>query len=198
MMNQSDNSDQQDAADALAKLASDQQAEPAADQAAQPAPAGKEPAVAEPLEAEVAGAEPAGAAPGAAPEGSADDPPAQEDLGEIELEDEPLMAEAVLAAPEGAGVYQAKRARQAALSGQQLKAKALFLRKTMIPILLVVGGLLLGIGVISIAMVTGVAPEDVGTSNRGLLIVVAVLSFPLAASLFFGAWWFKRELARDS
>lgn len=66
-------------------------------------------------------------------------------------------------------------------------------KKTMIPLLLVAGAMLVVIGLISAAMWLGSAPEQKFDPRMKLVLFV---SFPLAAAVLAGAWWFRRDLTR--
>ncbi len=60
-------------------------------------------------------------------------------------------------------------------------------KKTMIPLLLVVGAMLVVIGFIAAAMVFGETPDP-------RMKLVMFVSFPLAAAVLAGAWLFRRDV----
>lgn len=72
-------------------------------------------------------------------------------------------------------------------------------KKTMIPFLLVVGVLLVLIGLIAAAMVFQATPEEKEYYNwYSRMRIVMFVSFPLAAAVFVGAWWFHRDVNRKT
>jgi uncharacterized membrane protein len=77
----------------------------------------------------------------------------------------------------------------------QARAHAHSYKKFMIPLLLVVGGLLVLVGLISSGMAFKGAVDESALSDARMGLV-AVISFPLAAVLLIGAWWFHRETSR--
>ena len=68
--------------------------------------------------------------------------------------------------------------------------------KTLIPFLVVVAALLLLVGVLGVTMIVSARAAQRGSHWHRLLGVVTALSFPVAAVLTFGAWWFHRETRR--
>ncbi len=68
-------------------------------------------------------------------------------------------------------------------------------KKTMIPLLMTVGVLLLLIGLLAGSMTISADGE---TDYRSRMTLVTFTSFPLSAVMFFGAWWFRREVNRKS
>ena len=105
------------------------------------------------------------------------------------------MAAAAATGLSGAEAFRARRARGAKITGQQARAHAHAYRRMMIPLLLVVGVLLILIGLLDVSMLIAADEADRQTRWHALMMVVALVSFPLAAVLFFGAWWFHREVS---
>lgn len=64
-------------------------------------------------------------------------------------------------------------------------------KKTMIPLLLVVGAMLVVIGLVAAAMVLSATPEQKFDPRMKLVLFV---SFPLAAVVLTGAWLFRRDV----
>jgi hypothetical protein len=75
----------------------------------------------------------------------------------------------------------------------EAKAIAHSYKKTMIPLLLLVGVLLVIIGGVCIYIYTDAQPEFRGNSYHKTVLLLAVLSLPLAVVMFLGAWWFHHE-----
>lgn len=117
--------------------------------------------------------------------------------GLAQADDETVdMAVAAATGLSGPEAYRARRARGARITGQQARAHAHAYRKMMIPLLLVVGILLILIGLLDVSMLIAADEADRQTRWHALMMAVALVSFPLAAVLFFGAWWFHREVSR--
>ena len=70
------------------------------------------------------------------------------------------------------------------------RANAHTYKKTMVPFLVVVAALLLLVGGITTAIVVKRGPDS---EARLAETFVMLVSFPLAAILAFGAWWFHRD-----
>ena len=94
------------------------------------------------------------------------------------------------AASTGGSPSPARPVRPVAMAARQAQSHAHAYRKLMVPVLLTVGALLIVVGFASGYMIMNDSMPD---SNFALLVVMAI-SFPLAAALFFGAWWFIREI----
>jgi len=100
---------------------------------------------------------------------------------------------------------QGRLARRAVIDAQQARADAHRLRATMIPLLVVLGGLLIFVGVLGVLLLTVLGESHGGWRGHPAAVqgggdpwhsgmkVVTMASFPLAAILFSGAWWFHRE-----
>jgi len=91
----------------------------------------------------------------------------------------------------GEHALRARRARSASIGADDARSRSAAYKRTMVPLLLAVGGLLLLVGILSAMMLTGrqaAGPPD----DR--LVLVTLISFPLAAMLIFGAWWFHRDV----
>ncbi len=91
----------------------------------------------------------------------------------------------------GRDAFQARRARSATIGGDETRASSAAYKRTMIPLLLVVGGLLILVGALSAWML--LRQVDTG-GHSAALVLVTLVSFPLAALLVFGAWWFHRDV----
>jgi len=136
------------------------------------------------------------------PEGDPHDALTRMADGEIEEADpqeapaapaEPDLDEALAGATGLAGrqAFQARQARASALSAQQARATHHAYKRTMIPLLLIVGLLLIVVGVLSSAMLIWHRGEGM---HDTALAAVTLVSFPLSAILLFGAWWFRRDV----
>ena len=168
--------EQEDPADVLAEMAEGRDQDVVAPQPSQDAP--DPPEALDQLAAE--GADPADGLKDLA-EGEGD---------EVDSE----MAE--LTGLSGRQALQARRARGSKLAGQQARAHAHTYKKTMIPLLLVVGAMLILIGLVDVSMLVAAEEADRQTRWHALMTALAVVSFPLGAILFFGAWWFHRDVSR--
>ncbi len=93
----------------------------------------------------------------------------------------------------GAEAVQARRAQAARIGGRQAQAQYAHYKRTMIPLLIVVGALLLVVGVCSAALLVHNRSRG-GGSHDTALALVTIVSFPLAGILALGAWWFHKEL----
>ncbi len=91
---------------------------------------------------------------------------------------------------------QARRTRQTGMQGRIRKAHAEQFKRTMIPLLLVVGAMLLLISITTVMMIQA-HRGDSGKFMGGLGWPMAVGSFLLAAILMLGAWMFHNELQRS-
>jgi hypothetical protein len=67
-------------------------------------------------------------------------------------------------------------------------------KKTMIPLMLVVGAMLVLIGFIAVVMVLRAEPDDKFYTWYGRMKIVMYVSFPLAAMVLVGAWWFRQDV----
>ena len=139
-----------------------------------------EQAPADPSEAMAAG--PALLAPDAPPKGGASVPPGQ-------------------AAPpppfRGVEAARAKLNRPATLAKAHQRITLQSYKTTMIPMLLVVGGLVAIAAMLSLIMlITGNAGERefMGVDMRHWFLLMTLLDFPLSGAMIFGAYWFHREL----
>ena len=103
-----------------------------------------------------------------------------------------------LAEATGVSGEQTVHARQAhaASAGRQMAAAHHHVYKRwMMPLLVIVGVLLILVGLLSGVMLL----QNRGRgSHDGALALVLVVSFPLAAMMIFGAWWFHRDVRRTS
>lgn len=95
------------------------------------------------------------------------------------------------AAPDEA--YQARRAHAAAVTAQQKQANVHVYKKTMVPFLVVVSGLLLLVGATCTMMVIKQGIESADSDVHLFKVFVMLVSYPLAAILALGAWLFHRE-----
>ena len=105
----------------------------------------------------------------------------------------PELAEAM-----GVSGREAVRARQAhAVSADRQMAAAHHhvYKRWMVPLLVIVGVLLVLVGVLSGVMLIHNRGRG---SHDGPLALVLVVSFPLAAMMIFGAWWFRRDIRRKT
>ncbi len=67
-------------------------------------------------------------------------------------------------------------------------------KKTMIPLLLVVGAMLVVIGLVAAAMVLSATPEQKFYTWYPRMKLLLFVSFPLAAAVLAGAWLFRRDV----
>ncbi|MDY7009185.1 MAG: hypothetical protein SVV80_00305 [Planctomycetota bacterium] len=67
-------------------------------------------------------------------------------------------------------------------------------KKTMIPLMLVVGAMLILVGFIAVDMVFRADPEQEFYTWYSRMKIVMYASFPLAAVVLAGAWWFHRDV----
>jgi len=88
---------------------------------------------------------------------------------------------------------EARRSRQTGLKGRVKRAHAEQFKRTMIPLLLVVGAMLLLISVATILMMQ-THESDTGEFMGGVGWPMAIGSFVLAAVLMLGAWLFHYEI----
>jgi hypothetical protein len=87
--------------------------------------------------------------------------------------------------------------RRRAGSSARDKAQANQLRKTMIPLLLALAGLLVVIGGLSAAMALGIGTfKDMAPSTSERAAILAFCAFPVAAVLAVGAAIFHREVKK--
>ncbi len=99
------------------------------------------------------------------------------------------------AVPSGPQALEARRAHAARAARRAARATSEQYRRVMIPFLLVVAGLLIVVGAVSAGYVASATPEERDYAQwYPYMTYVMVVSFPLAAVLCFGAWWFRREL----
>jgi len=88
-----------------------------------------------------------------------------------------------------------RKARAAVLHSQAAQAHHHQFKRTMIPLLIVVAGMLFVLGAVVAAILPGREQAGRGGILSGLWAWVAVwVSFPLGAILLFGAWFFHREV----
>lgn len=119
--------------------------------------------------------------PAAEPEAEAPEaPPAGEDRTGLPSRQESLAA---------------RRARAQSLTGQSTKAQAHQFKRAMVPLLFVVGGLLMVLGMAVALMGFERTEESMfgGTMSK----VAVVVAFPLAAILIFGGVYFHLEVRRS-
>jgi len=107
--------------------------------------------------------------------------------GELEL-----PAEAI---PAGAEAGEARRAHAARAAGRAALVASHQYKRAMIPFLVVVAGLLLVVGLAAAVKLVSATPEQREYASWYLYMqYVMLVSFPLAAILGFGAWWFHQEV----
>jgi hypothetical protein len=75
----------------------------------------------------------------------------------------------------------------------EAKAIAHSYKKTMIPLLLLVGVLLAIISGVCVYIYAAAEPGYRANSYHRTVLLLAVLSVPLALAMFLGAWWFHHE-----
>ena len=177
-MSQSDkpDEDRQDPADALASMAESgqEQAEPV------------EPSGEDQVDATVA------------LDQMADDDDAVVDLDDlVDAEGETIdLKMAEVTGVSGRQAFEVRRAHGARMSGQQARVHAHAYKRMMIPLLLAVGAVLIIIGAIGLSMMLRAAEPVRQTRWHSWLTGVVLVSFPLGAIMFFGAWLFHREVKR--
>ncbi len=69
-------------------------------------------------------------------------------------------------------------------------------KKTMIPLLLLVGAMLVVIGLITVVMVLQTEPDEKFYTRYSQMKIVMYVSFPLAAAVLAGAWLFHRDVKK--
>ena len=95
----------------------------------------------------------------------------------------------------GGQTVHARQAHAASAGRQMAAAHHHAYKRWMMPLLVIVGVLLILVGLLSGVMLL----QNRGRgSHDGALALVLVVSFPLAAVMIFGAWWFRREVRRAS
>ena len=70
-------------------------------------------------------------------------------------------------------------------------------KKTMIPLMLVVGVMLIAIGFVSAVMVFQAEPDEKFYTRYSQMKIVMYVSFPLAAVVLAGAWLFHRDVNKS-
>lgn len=175
-MSKSENTDEQrkDPADALASMANDQHDQTAA---APDSPEDEE------VDATAALDEMAG-----------DQGDAAELLDDL-AEEEAEAVEEEVAAAAGASDLQSRQ-QGGRTSARHARAHVHAYKKTMIPLLLVVAAILAVVGALATSMLIRAGQTARQTQWEAWLTFVALVSFPLAAILLFGAWLFHREVKR--
>ncbi|MFW6132764.1 MAG: hypothetical protein ACOC8F_02620 [Planctomycetota bacterium] len=88
----------------------------------------------------------------------------------------------------------ARRARSATIGAQADSAHHHQFHRAMIPLLVVVGILLFVLGFV--VAILGPARAETSMFGGTMTTVAVVVAFPLGAILLFGAWFFRREVAR--
>ena len=123
--------------------------------------------------------------PAVADEGFTPEPPPVEESEEYDAE----IAEATGLAGEDA--FAARRARAATIGSHSAAANQHTFKRTALPLLVVMGVLLILVGLAS----AGVLVANQGKGSRDTeLTVLMIACFPLSAVMFFGAWWFHRDI----
>ena len=103
-----------------------------------------------------------------------------------------LSAEAI---PAGAEAVEARRAHATRAAGRAALVASHQYKRAMIPFLVVVAGLLLVVGLAAAVKLVSATPEQREYASWYLYMqYVMLVSFPLAAILGFGAWWFHQEV----
>lgn len=113
-------------------------------------------------------------------------------LDRLEAADEPPPLDPDMAAATGLSgrdAYRARRVRGLRIEAQQAHAHAHAFRRLAVPMCLVVGGLLLIVGALAAYLVLAG-----GWDRQPGMVLVGLVSFPLAIALFIGAWWFHHDL----
>jgi len=90
--------------------------------------------------------------------------------------------------------FHARRAHAAAYAGVHSRAHAHQYKKIMIPFLIVMAALLVLVGAYSASEVLGADERTQQLDSYARMTMVMIASFPLAAVLGFGAWWFHRDV----
>jgi len=102
--------------------------------------------------------------------------------------------EDVVALGAGADPLEIRRRRAASVDRQQARVHSHAYKRVMIPLLVVVAGLLLLVGVLCGVMLLSSSSQDIAEDARRSIAGLMIVSFPLGGFLFFGAWWFRRDL----
>lgn len=118
-------------------------------------------------------------------------PPAPTPSDQYALADEPAPSPAAAPAP-------ARSVSVRTRNTIESKALSHSYKKTMIPLLLLVGLLLVIIGGVCVHIYTDAPPEFRGNTYNKTVLLLAVLSIPLALAMFLGAWWFHRETSKPN
>lgn len=93
------------------------------------------------------------------------------------------------AAPAGTSFAQAAQQRERLQSA----ALAHSYKKTMIPLLLLVGVVLAVIAIVCFYIYMNAKPAWKSSGDGFKVLLIGILSVPLTLVMFFGAWWFHRE-----
>jgi len=113
-------------------------------------------------------------------------------LDRLEAPDEPPPPDPDMAAATGLSgrdAYRARRVRGLRIGAQQAHAHAHAFRRLAVPMCLAVAGLLLIVGALAAYLVLAR-----GWDRQPGMVLVGLVSFPLAIALFIGAWWLHHDL----
>lgn len=121
----------------------------------------------------------------------------QGDAAELldDLAEEEAGAVEEVAAAAGASDFQSRQ-QGGRISARHARAHVHAYKRTMIPLLLVVAAILAVVGALATSMLIRAGAAARETRWEAWLTFVALVSFPLAAILLFGAWLFHREVKR--
>jgi len=93
-----------------------------------------------------------------------------------------------------------RKERDAAYQTRARAATAHHFRKTMIPLLLIVAGLLFILATITLVVVDAPPDEEAVFQKTDWLVkygrALALVAYPLGVILIGGAWWFRRDIKR--
>lgn len=114
--------------------------------------------------------------------------------GEVSVTDDPLVVPQV-ESPRPNSASPSRRS--AMLQANARKMHKTAFKQTMIPLLLVVGGLLILMSVVTIIMLSGYSGDDFGYLQKyGKLFII--VSLPIGAILIMGAWIFFLDVRKSS
>lgn len=83
-----------------------------------------------------------------------------------------------------------RRASAANFAKLEVRSKSLMYKQTMTPLLLIVGGMLAIVFIVGLIMLL----TGPGITSNPLLLFLTIVSFPLAAVLLFGSFWFHKDV----
>ena len=102
---------------------------------------------------------------------------------------------AVSAGPSPAAQERAQA--RAVQNRQQAHAQALAYKKTVFPLMLVVGGILALVAIIGLYYCISINWQSRFWHEYGTwLLLLTILAFPLSGIMLFGAWWFHRDVQK--